>query len=408
MEDKRSTPEVPEGEQPSDPAARKKRAAPTIDLTATEVPGSQDAAPQQPDLAGEGDTRAAEEPPHAGRSGAAFPIAVFIAGVSGAAATLLILAVLWFSGVLPQTPAQSSPNEPAIDALRQRVSALETEIKTSPSGDAGLSGRLATAENALKSLGVALAALGHRGDDIAASAGQARQNADAAMRAVAEMKATMKTSAPVARADFDALDKRIAALEGAAQSAQSDISKIATRSSGNDRQVRLALSAGMLRDAVAAGMPYADELAAVKELGGDDSILAPLTSSTKTGVPTAHVLAEELLQLLPRMRKIADAAPLQDGFIERLRVNASRLVHIRPVGAPQGDRPSAVLARVDGDASKSDIAAALADLGKLSDAVRAPAQDWINRARASQAAREAARNYAAETARALAPKAASQ
>ena len=55
MADKRTTPEVPEGAQQAAPQdatsgpRRKKRAAPTIDLTATEMPSPEAASPPQPD-----------------------------------------------------------------------------------------------------------------------------------------------------------------------------------------------------------------------------------------------------------------------------------------------------------------------------------------------------------------------
>jgi hypothetical protein len=71
---------------------------------------------------------------------------------------------------------------------------------------------------------------------------------------------------------------------------------------------------------------------------------------------------------------------------------------------PPGDDPSAVQARLEIDAARADIAAALGDLGKLADAARAPAQAWIERAKARQAALTASRQFAADTARALVPR----
>jgi hypothetical protein len=91
------------------------------------------------------------------------------------------------------------------------------------------------------------------------------------------------------------------------------------------------------------------------------------------------------------------------GFLERLEANAGKLVRIRPVDAPKGDDASSVLARIEIDAAKADIPAALADLGKLNDATRAPAQAWIAKAQARQAALADARRYAADAARALGP-----
>ena len=77
-------------------------------------------------------------------------------------------------------------------------------------------------------------------------------------------------------------------------------------------------------------------------------------------------------------------------------------MRIRPVDAPPGDDASSVLARIEIAAARGDIAAALADLGKLSDAARAPAQSWIAKANSRQAALAAAQQFAASSASALA------
>ena len=135
-------------------------------------------------------------------------------------------------------------------------------------------------------------------------------------------------------------------------------------------------------------------------------MLAPLAPFAASGVPASQALAQELHALLPAMLKISGAQAPQGGFIERLQANAGKLVRIRPVDAPPGDDAAAVLARVEIEAAKADITAALADLGKLADATRAPAQAWIAKATARQAALAAARQYAADAARAFGAKAA--
>jgi hypothetical protein len=432
MADKRTTPETPERAPRAASAGPggKKRAAPTIDLTATEMPSApQAAAPEsaEPPPPAEPPPAASEPPSGEASDPAAGPAAIpprgnivmatLAAGAAGAAAVMLVAAALWFSGLLPlryaaptDTATQAPADNKAIDALTQRIGKIEETMTKLPAGDTGVAQRLAAADSAMKSLGVALAALNHRTDDATANAVQARERADAAAKAVAELQASFKAIVPTesSRADIAALDKRIAALESAAQTARADISKIATTSSGNDNAARLALSAAVLRDAVLAGAPFAGELAAVKQLGGDDKTLAPLAPFAATGLPAAHALAQELGALLPAMLKISDAQAPAGGFLDRLEANAGRLVRIRPVNAPPGDDASAVLARLESDAAKADIPAALTALGKLSEATRAPALAWIAKAQARQAALSSAREYAAGTARALGPKVGTQ
>jgi len=416
MADKRTTPETPAGAQPDAPQdagsgpRRKKRAAPTIDLTATEMPSPphEAAPPPQSDPP----PAPAQEPPAEARPGDPISLATLAAGVTGAATVMLVLVALWLTGLLPvrymastDTGAQVSVDTKAIDALTQRVSKIEGTISKLPAGDADVAERLAAADSAMKSLGIALTALNRRSDDTAATASQARERADAAVKAVTDLRvsvhdAAKNSSSGISPADLDALQKRMAALEQSAKAARDDIAK----ASSADIAARLALSAAGLRDAVASGAPFAAELAQAKSLGADDKVLAPLAPFAATGVPTPPALAQELRALLLAMLKISGAQAPEGGFLERLQANAGKLVRVRPVDAPPGDDPSAVLARLEIDAAKADIAAALADLGKLADATRAPAQVWIERAKARQAALAAARQYAADTARALGPR----
>jgi hypothetical protein len=416
MADKRTTPETPAGAQPDAPQdaatgpRRKKRAAPTIDLTATEMPSPPHEAAPPP--RSDPPPAPAQEPPAEARSGGPISLATLAAGVAGAATVALVLAALWLAGLLPvrtvtstDTGAQVSVDTKAIDALNLRVSKIEGTISKLPAGDASVAERLAAADSAMKSLGIALTALNRRSDDTAATASQARERADAAAKAVTDLRASVQdaaknSSAGISPAELDALQKRMAALEQSAKSARDDIAK----ASSADIAARLALSAAALRDAVASGAPFAAELAQAKSLGADDKTLAALAPFATAGVPTAPALAQELRALLPAMLKISGAQAPQGGFLERLQANAGRLVRIRPVDAPPGDDASAVLARLEIDAAKADIAAALADLGKLADVTRAPAQGWIERAKARQAALAAARQYAADTARALGPR----
>ena len=415
MADKRTTPEVPEGAQQAAPQdatsgpRRKKRAAPTIDLTATEMPSPEAASPPQPDPSRSGHASDAPADPAWTWPRGRIIMAKLAAAVAGAVTVMLVLAALWLTGLVPVRYAASTNTDvhavtdtKAIDTLTQRVGKIEGTISKLPAGDAGVAERLAAADSAMKSLGIALSALNRRSDDTAATASQARERADAAAKAVTDLRASVQdaaknSSAGISPAELDALQKRMAALEQSAKSARDDIAK----ASSADIAARLALSAAGLRDAVASGAPFAAELAQAKSLGTDDKTLAALAPFATAGVPTAPALAQELHALLPAMLKISGAQAPEAGFLERLQANAGKLVRVRPVDAPPGDDASAVLARIEIDAAKADIAAALADLGKLADATRAPAQAWIAKAQARQASLAAARQFAVETARAL-------
>jgi hypothetical protein len=451
MADKRATPQdtrkAAHKDAPKGPG-RKPRAAPTIDLTAREVvaapadpprlqetqeapqaeplpqPPPQEPAP--PADAASSDTAAVAPPPSRTLH---MILPALAGGFAGAVLVVLILLALWFTGLAPvgdadtnalrarvvgletqlhdlQNNSAPAVDSKAIDNLSQRLSKVEQTVAKLPPGDASVAQHLTDAEAAMKSLGTALAALNRRTDDSVADAAQARARADAAAKAVAELQASMKdaaanASASVPRADLDALDKRIAALEDETKAARADIAKIGTQASVSENATRLALSAAVLRDAVLVGAPYADELAAVKQFGGDDQSLAALAPFAASGVPDTNALAHELTALLPALRKLTDTQPPSGNFLDRLAANAGKLVRVRPLNAPQGDDPAAVLARLEIDAAKPDIAAALADIGQLPDAERQLTADWVTKAVARQKALAAARQFAANAARGL-------
>jgi hypothetical protein len=97
----------------------------------------------------------------------------------------------------------------------------------------------------------------------------------------------------------------------------------------------------------------------------------------------------------------SSGAQTPTGFLERLEANAGKLVRIRPVDVPAGDDASAVLARVEVEVAQAAIDDAIIDLGKLDATKRAPAQDWLRKAQARQAAFAAARQFASEATHAL-------
>jgi hypothetical protein len=410
MSDERKASATPEG------VPRRQRAAPTIDLTATEVPPpAPDASPHAATNEPPAGPPPPHEPPHVtddlppppedagpGRRGTnGFNIAALTAGLAGGVAAAIVFSALWLSGLVPSRSGVANDAD-SIDALTERVTKIESTLADQPKSDNRVTERLAAAENAMKSLAVALTALNKRSDDVVANAAQARAQADAAEKAVTQLRGSVQdaakdAAATVAPGDVEALQQRIAALEQSAKSARDDIAKAAAA----ETSARLAVVAAALRTAVVSGAPYSAELAQAKSLGADEKALAPLGSFAASGVPSAAALAQELRALLPQMRKASGAKAASGNFLERLEANASKLVRVQPVEAPAGDDASAVLARLDVAAARTDIAGALSDLAKLPDAARAPAQAWTAKARAREAALAAARDFAAATARTL-------
>ena len=443
---------------PDKTAGRRKRAAPTIDLEAREIPpaaAEPDAVgPQQPEempqATASADDRteraasksalgssasfgsAAEEldaaPPVDGAATAAPPSGVkpfIVGGIAGAAAAVLVIAGSWSAGLfasneaatpdprvaaletqikeLQSRPAAVATNTGATDALDSRIAKVETDVAKLASAPPPAAAP--ANEDALKSLGVALAALNRRYDELAATVREAQTRANAAEKAASDMRASLqdvsKTAAEGASSsDLASLQQRLSALEEQSKVARADLVK-ATES---DKAARLALSASAVRDAVLRGTPFAEELAQAKALGADEKALAPLWPLAASGVPSTKVLAKQLTDLLPQLKTASGSPAPTGGFLERLQANAGNLVRVRPAGSPVGDDAAAVLARIEASAAQENIAAALTDIGALPEAARQVAANWVTRATARQKALDAARDFAATSTLALGSK----
>ncbi len=155
-----------------------------------------------------------------------------IGGVAGAVVAALVLGGLWWSGVLPGGTSGSSVTQAQLpEKVTAQITALEKQVSdlqqrpssaAAPAADPALLKRVTDAENAMKSLGVALTALNRRSDDIAAKAAQASEQAAAAEKAVTELRASLQDVSKTAKAGassvaLESLQKRIAATRAIGQ-----------------------------------------------------------------------------------------------------------------------------------------------------------------------------------------------
>ena len=375
----------------SEPDSPSRRRPPTIDLTATEVK-DEHAAPE------------ADAPANSHASPRlAGPLGVLI----GAVVVAAIAVGLWFAGVVPARDAvpASSPSSGAMDAISTQLNQIQAALAARPApADGALNGRVAGLDAQIKALGDQLAAMSRRLDGIAVAAQSAREHADAAAAAAqgagkrADETAAAVKSVPqstVTRGDLDALANRIATLESAVKTLSDTAARGAPSSS--DRAARAAVAAEALRGVVDRGVPFTVELAAAKALGADQSAVAALSPFAAGGVPTDATLAHELAMLMPKLQPPPPpAAPSSSGgFLGSLESHAKGLVRITPVGAPVVGDPSSALARLNADAARADIAAALKDISNLPPSAKAAAEPFVQRVNARNAALAATRRIAA-------------
>ena len=122
-------------------------------------------------------------------------------------------------------------------------------------------------------------------------------------------------------------------------------------------------------------------------------MLKPLDAFAASGIPTPAALTRELLNIVPKLSPPPEAPAAGAGIVERLEAGASKLVRIERTDGVGNDR-GAIVARIMAAALRNDFAEARREVKMLPEADRAPAQPWLDKADARDAALVASRKFA--------------
>ena len=358
-------------------AGRPKREPPTIDLDASEVSGETRAAAEA-----KAEAHADAAPAPEQDAAPSKPISPWvIAPFSGAVAAALVIAVGWMLG---WPPVQAPPAAPqvtagAFDDLGKRVAGLEarTSKPAAPVTDPATAARIDTLDKSLAALR----------SDVA----NQRAQSDKLASAINDLKSAPRDSA--GNVDLSAITGRIVELERKAQAQGEARESEKEAKPADDMALRRVVAAALLDVAVRHGDPYAETLKVAKALSAEPDKLKALDAFADKGVPSPPQLNRELLALVPKLSPSADAATTGTSIVDRLQAGAAKLVRVERTDTTGNDR-SAIVARVTAAALRNDFAEARRDLAELTPADRAPAQAWLDKAVARDAALAASRQFA--------------
>jgi hypothetical protein len=290
------------------------------------------------------------------------------------------------SKVAAPAPAPQVDNA-AIDALAARVANVESKAAVpaaaapavSAAPDPALSAQVDSLEKSVTTLRDELAAVAARSQQLVAT--------------VDAVKSTPRETPPPP--DLSPINDRLAKIETAATTLSAEIAK-RNAAPVDDPQLRRVVAASLLDVSVRTGEPYAAALAAAKPFAANADALKPLDGFAATGVPNANALNRELLALLPKLSPAAETSTTGSGIVDRLQAGAARLVRIERTDAVAGNDRNAIVSRVTAAAMRNELAEARRELKTLPPADRTPAQTWIDKADARDAALAASRQFAAD------------
>ena len=141
--------------------------------------------------------------------------------------------------------------------------------------------------------------------------------------------------------------------------------------------------------AIDQGTPFDAALAAAAGLGADAAKIAPLQAVAKTGVPTTRAIAL-LWSAEGRAAFDATQEPEGDqGWLDRLKAGAAKVVRVRPASETPGDDPAALVGRIDAALGRGAVGEALAAWNRLPEPAKAASRGFAEAARKRVAAEEA-------------------
>ncbi|MBV9457042.1 MAG: hypothetical protein JO141_05945 [Bradyrhizobium sp.] len=394
---------------PAPDAGKAKREPPTIDLEATQISekvsekASETPASDSKAEASRPETEARSEPPKQAESAQREPESRraspwLVAPLSGLVAAAVVLAVGAFLG-WPETqapPATPQVSPSAFDDLNSRVARLETKLAKLPGTDSAVTARIEAAEKSMTALRGDLANLRTQAEQLAAAVNNASKLAtgEAAAAPAADLSGVNARIDQVERNLRAQSDKLGAAIAQASQTA-------ASAKAQDDTPLRRVVAAALLDVAVRHGDPFAAALTTAKALAADPDKLKPLDVFADKGIPAPPALCRDLLTLVPKLSPAAETSSTGSGIIDRLQAGASSLVRVERSDAVGNDR-SAVVTRMTAAALRNDLPDARRELASLDAADRAPAQPWLDKVAARDAALAASRQFAEETMASLA------
>lgn len=280
-----------------------------------------------------------------------------------------------------------------LDTLRGRVDGMATATPAegdgaapaaaAPAGNAELTARLDSMQQAIDALSASLAALQSAATSTEAAI---RMVSDAQGRnagTLTSLSAELTAATEESRKSLDALKAEAGELTQRLAAVESTMGDATAR-----EMAARAVAVSALRTAVDAGKPFETELAALRASLPEGADIALLESHAAHGIAPQQKLMAEFASVA-RAIHATFAKPAEDGSIlGSLTSSAASIFTVRGPGDASGQGPEAALRRMENAVSAGDLPAALAAYDELPEAGKAAGADWAASARARVAVDE--------------------
>lgn len=286
--------------------------------------------------------------------------------------------------------AATAPDEPSpMDALNDRVAALEQKLAASSTNDSAMAALKAEKDRVQAEVTKALGRI----SDLEGRLKEVRELAQAV------------TSSGGGDVDLSPVMSRIDELENTGRRTTEQLAVLssqvesglqaASAGSSDGRASGLVLAIAQLRDTALSGQPYATQLEAFRALAGDspDFVAAAsrLAGTADAGLPTDEELSDQFSAIAGDIIALARS---QDGdWLEQAAARMSSLVSIRRTDGQSGDPVEDAVAEIESRLALRDVPGAVQVASELSDIIAGEArtvlEGWLLEAKTRAGAERA-------------------
>ncbi|OXT02366.1 hypothetical protein B7H23_05550 [Notoacmeibacter marinus] len=278
--------------------------------------------------------------------------------------------------------------EAGLQALSDRIAALENAEPVAASADPGPQQALAAADETITELDrrttVLQDELSSLRQELEAMAGDRQSTATATDRALGEIGQRIETlsgGVTATRDDVEAANAKLADLDDRI----GQVERLADANRAQENVAR-AIAASALRSAVENGRPYENELQTAQTLGASGAPVEALKPYADVGVKTEEKLAAAVSKVADAMREVAtprSASETTSSLFDQLRESTRSLVKIRRVGDPAGEGPQSAITRFESAVGAGELENALSEYETLSADVKQAGETFADDLRAT-------------------------
>jgi hypothetical protein len=287
---------------------------------------------------------------------------------------------------VPVSPATTADIEAAVSEARASIESDLTSLRTSVEdlGGANTAEQISALQSGLEGQSSELASLKQQLTEANASSEQDAA-VDLYQAELEGLRGEVRTLTQRVAALGHRIDEVAATADRSIDAAEAQVAQIQEEARQSMDAASVAADTAIIRAALAAGQPFKE---AADRLAAADNVTLPdgLAAAAESGVPTLQVLRDRFSEAAHSAIRASIKAEAGDGFLQRTRAFFKAQLATRSLSPQEGNSANAVLSRMESSLNNGELDAALQEADQLPSEAAEAMSGWLSEARMRLAA----------------------